>query len=243
MSDWYYLLDQEQKGPVPEAEIRAKLEANELPPDTFVWQEGLENWMPVSDVPNFAMTLDAPPASILPPLPDASQHPSAIQPLQPIEPVVAEAPPPFTPAPQGCVECHSPMVVPGFATPLCQPCRDRLIRRPIPLWLKIAASVMGLFLLFALTRVPRELSAAVACERGKRAEDAGDHAKSLAEYQKALAYYPDAPEVIRGIATAAFHAGDQKTAVEYANKLIGPTGQADKGDVGLINEIRGGSPP
>src|SRR4029079_16133583 len=51
---WHLVVDGEQVGPVPEADIRGKLERNEITGDTYVWKEGFANWIKLSTVPEFA---------------------------------------------------------------------------------------------------------------------------------------------------------------------------------------------
>ncbi|MEW6367465.1 MAG: GYF domain-containing protein [Acidobacteriota bacterium] len=46
--EWYYVARGEQQGPLPESSIRELLRENRLPPDTLVWAEGCEGWMPAS---------------------------------------------------------------------------------------------------------------------------------------------------------------------------------------------------
>jgi GYF domain 2 len=41
-------------GPVSLAEIRAKVEAGAIKPDTLVWKTGLPNWVPAKDLPEVA---------------------------------------------------------------------------------------------------------------------------------------------------------------------------------------------
>ena len=60
MSDWYYALNNEQKGPVNESEIKTQLATHKLPADTLVWKEGMDNWTPASQLAAF--TFREPPA-------------------------------------------------------------------------------------------------------------------------------------------------------------------------------------
>jgi hypothetical protein len=75
MSDWYYAVDNQQKGPVNESELKTQLAANRLPADTLVWKEGMDNWTAANQVPAFIFreppvpatgfaTLTPPPSSI-----------------------------------------------------------------------------------------------------------------------------------------------------------------------------------
>jgi len=50
MSDWYYAADNEQKGPVSDAELKSSLASSKLPADTLVWRDGMDNWTPANQV-------------------------------------------------------------------------------------------------------------------------------------------------------------------------------------------------
>jgi uncharacterized membrane protein len=54
MSDWYYAVNNEQKGPVNEAELKSQFTAAKLSAETLVWKEGMDNWTPATQVPVFA---------------------------------------------------------------------------------------------------------------------------------------------------------------------------------------------
>lgn len=46
--NWYYALNGQQQGPVPESEIASLAAAGTLKPDTLIWSEGLADWQPLS---------------------------------------------------------------------------------------------------------------------------------------------------------------------------------------------------
>jgi uncharacterized membrane protein len=50
MSDWYYAAENEQKGPVNDAELKAQLASSKLPADTLVWTDGMDGWKPANEV-------------------------------------------------------------------------------------------------------------------------------------------------------------------------------------------------
>lgn len=79
MNEWYYALNNEQKGPVNEAELKEMLAGNQVPTGTLVWQEGMANWAPANSLPAF--TFRAPPmpaaARPAPPVPAASPAPAS----------------------------------------------------------------------------------------------------------------------------------------------------------------------
>jgi predicted Zn finger-like uncharacterized protein len=51
---WHLVVDGEQVGPLPETDIRGKLERNEINGDTYVWKEGFADWIKLSTVPEFS---------------------------------------------------------------------------------------------------------------------------------------------------------------------------------------------
>jgi uncharacterized membrane protein len=64
MSDWYYAENNEQKGPVLEAELKVLLATHKLPANALVWKEGMAAWTPATDVAALtALTSTAPAAT------------------------------------------------------------------------------------------------------------------------------------------------------------------------------------
>lgn len=48
---WYYLDGGDQRGPVPLADIRAKVMDGTVGPESYVWADGMPEWMPARQVP------------------------------------------------------------------------------------------------------------------------------------------------------------------------------------------------
>ena len=48
---WYYTLNNQQIGPVEEAEIRKLVEAGTITHGTLVWTNGMANWLPIAQTP------------------------------------------------------------------------------------------------------------------------------------------------------------------------------------------------
>lgn len=46
--NWYYALNGQQQGPVPETEIASLAAAGTITADTLIWSEGLPDWQPLS---------------------------------------------------------------------------------------------------------------------------------------------------------------------------------------------------
>ena len=51
---WYYRLNEQQVGPVKKDDIHALLIQQILTADSYVWAEGMENWQPIGQIPDFA---------------------------------------------------------------------------------------------------------------------------------------------------------------------------------------------
>ncbi len=77
MSDWYYAVDNEQKGPINESELKADLAANKIPADTLVWKDGMDGWAPANEVPAFSFRQPPIPAKVQPSATSAAATPTA----------------------------------------------------------------------------------------------------------------------------------------------------------------------
>jgi predicted Zn finger-like uncharacterized protein len=57
---WHLVVDGDQVGPVPESDIRGRIERGEINAETYVWKEGLADWLKLSVVPEFAQLVATP---------------------------------------------------------------------------------------------------------------------------------------------------------------------------------------
>ena len=48
---WYHLAGRVQHGPMPRAEIRDRILDGTVAPDTYVWSDGMPDWLPARRVP------------------------------------------------------------------------------------------------------------------------------------------------------------------------------------------------
>lgn len=53
MADWFYGKDNAQHGPVSDLEIRNMVASGQIDMNTIVWREGMTDWLPMKDVPEF----------------------------------------------------------------------------------------------------------------------------------------------------------------------------------------------
>lgn len=60
MAQWYYGSSAGQHGPVDENELRAMIASCGVGPLTLVWREGMSDWMPLQNVPDFGIQQPAP---------------------------------------------------------------------------------------------------------------------------------------------------------------------------------------
>jgi len=61
MSDWFYLVGTEQRGPVAGSELKLHFEEQILPPNTWVWREGMDDWVLAATVPELIPPAPPPP--------------------------------------------------------------------------------------------------------------------------------------------------------------------------------------
>ena len=61
---WHIVVDGEQVGPIPEADVRARVERGEIRGDTYIWKEGFADWLKLSAVPEFADIVPAESGSV-----------------------------------------------------------------------------------------------------------------------------------------------------------------------------------
>lgn len=54
MADWFYGKDNTQHGPVSDLEIRNLVTSGQIDMNTVIWKEGMTDWIPMKDVPEFS---------------------------------------------------------------------------------------------------------------------------------------------------------------------------------------------
>src|SRR3954468_18241845 len=53
-NSWHIVVDGEQVGPLSASDIRGRLSRGEVSGETYIWREGLADWMKISAVPEFS---------------------------------------------------------------------------------------------------------------------------------------------------------------------------------------------
>ena len=69
MSNWYYCRNGQQIGPISMTELKEAIERGDIDGDTFVWQEGMSEWVKIPKLPHRIS-----PALMPPPLPASAKN-------------------------------------------------------------------------------------------------------------------------------------------------------------------------
>ena len=56
---WYVVIGRDQVGPLTDADVEERLRRGEVTGESFVWQEGFSDWVPIATVDRFASTVQA----------------------------------------------------------------------------------------------------------------------------------------------------------------------------------------
>lgn len=55
--DWYYSENGQQKGPLSEGDLKALISSGKVMANDLIWREGMADWLPVAQVPEFSGSL------------------------------------------------------------------------------------------------------------------------------------------------------------------------------------------
>lgn len=55
-SNWYYAIGDNEKGPIPAAELKSLAMDGTIKQSTLVWKEGMDDWKPASEIPGLLPT-------------------------------------------------------------------------------------------------------------------------------------------------------------------------------------------
>jgi tetratricopeptide (TPR) repeat protein len=125
------------------------------------------------------------------------------------------------PSATGCAGCDHPVIEPGYPTPLCADCRQKFIRYPIPIGIKIFGACVAVLLIFAVAGVPKSLRAGVHYERGVSAVESKRFVTAQRELELALGDIPSFAEGKMYLALAAFYNMDMMTFYTLMQELQG----------------------
>lgn len=109
----------------------------------------------------------------------------------------------------------------AYALPLCDACRDKCVKLPLPGWIRaVAVGVLAVTVL-AFVRFPSTLMAGVAFERGQKAESTGNFKEAALQYGLVIRQFPESTLGLARMAISSYRAGMWKEAAEAFDKLGG----------------------
>jgi tetratricopeptide (TPR) repeat protein len=116
------------------------------------------------------------------------------------QPIVRLEPyPPTQPDPEDnsrCRNCSNPEVEEGYHLALCKNCRNELVARPVPIWIKTITFLIVLLLIVALIRFPETVRADIYYERGLQAEKNHRFATAVHNYEKVVDRFPNSTTLL-----------------------------------------------
>ncbi len=125
-------------------------------------------------------------------------------------------------APQpACLNCGSHNIETGFKNPLCKECRERFIKYPIPLAIKIFAIAVAVVMIISMVKLPKNISAAIHLKRGKDAETEANYLTAQKEYEKTVELIPDLFEAKCHLLVASFRNMDFRTLLNTSKDIEG----------------------
>lgn len=128
--------------------------------------------------------------------------------------------PSVTPAgPQACISCGNPQILNGYPNALCAECREKYIKYPIPIWVKIFGATVLVLVVFALFSASKSFSLGIRYEKGIKAEEAKKYVTEQQVMQALVKDNPDYLEAKAHLLIAAFYNGDIATVSEMSKKM------------------------
>ncbi|MBF0473876.1 MAG: tetratricopeptide repeat protein [Nitrospirae bacterium] len=118
-----------------------------------------------------------------------------------------------------CGACKSNVPDPAYAFPLCKNCREVLINRPFPQWIKILMILIIALLLYSSFKFPHTFNAGLANNSAKKAEAMADYSTAISEYKKILTLFPDSEEHKARLAVCYVKNGEIRQAADILIKI------------------------
>ncbi len=93
-----------------------------------------------------------------------------------------------------CKDCEARIPEPGYDYQLCSQCRQAMINRPYPSWIKAFMVIVVLLIGLSSYYLHTAVKAGYAFRVAKKAEANRDYPAAIAQYQKILAVFPESQE-------------------------------------------------
>lgn len=118
-----------------------------------------------------------------------------------------------------CPECGQPALEGNHPTPLCADCRQKFVRYPIPVWIRIFGACIAALVLFSLFTFPKDLSVGINLEKGERAEKNGKYLTAQHAMEKVVQKVPGNIEAEGHLLIDAVYNQDMETFKAQFKKL------------------------
>ena len=118
-----------------------------------------------------------------------------------------------------CDSCKVNPPESGYAYPLCPKCRQTLMNRPYPNWIKVVMLMVGVLIIISAFNLPTALQAGNALSTAKKAEAISDYTSAILEYQKIIALYPESQEHKARLAICYMKTNDLRKASDIINSI------------------------
>lgn len=120
-----------------------------------------------------------------------------------------------------CINCESPWIEQGHATPLCAECRQSFIKFPIPRMIKIFSLAIIAIVLIAMVRLPNNISLGVHEARGEKALRNKQFLTAQREFKNVLKENPEYLEAKINSALSSFYIQDYSSMLKDLDELEG----------------------
>lgn len=134
-----------------------------------------------------------------------------MEPLHPLEVAYAETEP--------CINCGQPGIVPGHTHKLCATCRTAFVKFPVPQKIKLFAAGIAIVLLFALFKLPEQLSTGIHLKRAIQAEKESRFVTAEQELHQVLNKEPAYTEALAHLLIASYYNQERRQFYDIAEQL------------------------
>jgi hypothetical protein len=131
------------------------------------------------------------------------------------------------PAIELCRSCGTQPVVGEQPNPLCDSCRMKFIRFPIPVWVKGFGIAVLILVLLGLFSFPKQLMTGIHMKRAENAIAKKKYLTAERELEKVLASAPEMKNAKLDLLTASYYTMDLATLVNMVNSLKGVSFEKD----------------
>lgn len=135
----------------------------------------------------------------------------------------------------GCSICGNSDIEDSYQLALCTNCREKLIKRPLPVWVKGIFVLMAILFIVAITRFPSTFKAGIAFERGMRAEASGKYLTAMKEYKVVTDRFPNSTLSLARLFISTYNNGSVSEAYEIFKKIAGRNPK----DQSIVTEVNG----